>query len=127
RTETLSAMRPSGEFLAQIPIAFARKWGVLGLEGDDGKLVVALGDFANREQVQIVSRALNRPAKILLAPPSVVLSSINDAYQQRMGEAQAMIETFSPELDRNAVLDEVQRLASREDLLDVASRAPVIK
>src|SRR5438046_2401009 len=116
-------MRPSSEFVAQIPIAFARKWCVMGLECDDGKLIVALGDIANHEQVQIVSRALNRPAKILLAPPAVVLGAINEAYQQRAGQAQAMID----HLDRNQVLDEVQRLASREDLLDVASRAPVIK
>jgi len=116
-------MRPSGEFVAQIPIAFARKWCVMGLEGDDGKLVVALGDIANREQVQIVSRALNRPAKVLLAPPAVILSAINDAYQQRTGQAQAMID----HLDRNTVLDEVRRLGAREDLLDNASRAPVIK
>ena len=63
-------MQPSADFVGQIPIAFARKWRVMGLQGEDGNLVVALGDIANREQVQIVSRALNRPAKVLLAPPA---------------------------------------------------------
>src|SRR5262249_54359392 len=39
------------------------------------------------------------------------------------GQAQDFIDT----LDRDEVLDEVSRLAGREDLLDNASRAPVIK
>jgi general secretion pathway protein E len=123
REESLASMQASADFVAQIPIAFARKYCVLGLEANDGKLVVALGDIAHRDQVQIVGRALGRPARALLAPAAVVMRAINDAYQERSGQAQAMIDN----LDRNQVLDEVQRLASREDLLDVASRAPVIR
>ncbi|HEV8607950.1 MAG TPA: type II secretion system ATPase GspE [Tepidisphaeraceae bacterium] len=121
--QTLSSYQPSADFIKEIPISFARRYGILGLEDENGHLIVVVSDLANREQLQIVSRALNRPAKPLLAPQSVITHAINDAYQQRSGQAQAMIDN----LDRNQVLDEVQRLASREDLLDVASRAPVIK
>ncbi len=121
--ESLSAYQPSPDFIKEIPISFARRYGILGLENEEGQLVLALSDLDNREQLQIVSRALNRRFKPLLVPPAVILNAINDAYQQRTGVAQSMIDN----LDRNQVLDEVQKLASREDLLDVASRAPVIR
>src|SRR5204862_379138 len=64
-----------------------------------------------------------RPMAPIFAPPQIVLAAINDAYQQRGGQAQAMIDS----LDRNQILEELSRLSSREDLLDNASRAPVIK
>ena len=119
----LSGRAASAEFVAAVPIAFARRHLVLGLGAEDERLVLALGDVEHWEQVQIISRFLNRPVTPLLAPAEVVLAAINHAYQQRSGEAQAMVET----LDRRQVLDEVSRLAGREDLLDNASRAPVIK
>ena len=110
-----------------MPIAFARRHQLIGLvdpEATDGRLLVALGDLAAWPQLQIVARFLNRPTRPIVAPPEVVLAAINAAYQQRSGQAQAMIETF----DRTAVLDELRQLAAgREDLLDNAARAPVIK
>src|SRR5207237_6256526 len=91
--------------------------------GENDALLIALGNPQSFEQLQIIARFLNRPATPVLAPAYAVLAAINEAYQQRTGQAQAFIE----KLDRNSVLDEVRRLGAREDLLDNASRAPVIK
>jgi general secretion pathway protein E len=121
--ETLSGYPTSGDFVATIPIAFARQHGVLGLAGEDGQLIVALGDPAKWEQLQVVSRTMRKPISPLLAPPNVIAAAISEAYQQRTGQAQDFIE----KLDRGEVLDELENIASREDLLDNASRAPVIK
>ena len=118
-----SSHSPSAEFLNAVPIAFARQHRVLGLMGENDTLLIALGDPASFDQLQIIGRFLNRPALPVMAPADAVLSAINEAYQQRTGQAQAFIE----KLDRNEVLDEVRRLGAREDLLDNASRAPVIK
>jgi general secretion pathway protein E len=123
QAESLSDYQPAADFIREIPIAFARRYGILGLEDQQGRFFLALSDLAHREQLQVISRALNRSFKPLLAPATIIANAINDAYQQRTGVAQSMIDN----LDRNQVLDEVQKLASREDLLDVASRAPVIK
>src|SRR5205085_2182854 len=73
-------------------------------------------------QIAVLARFLARPVTPVLAPPDVVLAAINDAYQQRTGQAQAAID----KLDRSAIMDEVGRL-SREDLLDNSSRSPVIR
>jgi general secretion pathway protein E len=123
--EGLGVFVPSADFLARVPIAFARQHKLLGLIGEDGKLVLALGDEAELEQVQIVGRFLGRAVLPVLCPADVVLAAINDAYQTRTGQAQAVIDR----LDRGSVLEEVRRMGAggREDLLDNASRAPVIK
>jgi len=127
--ESLSSYPTSSDFTAAIPIAFARKHKLLGLApptADSDRLWIALGDLANWDQLQVVARFLNRPITPLLAPGAVVAAAINEAYQQRTGQAQDFIQTLNE--DRNAVLDELQRLAAgREDLLDNATRAPVIK
>ncbi|HSI33028.1 MAG TPA: type II secretion system ATPase GspE [Tepidisphaeraceae bacterium] len=118
----LAGVTPAADFLAAVPIALARQHKVLGLSDDDGRLTLALGDPAKLQQLPVISRFLSRSASPVLAPPDVVLAAINGAYQQRTGQAQAAID----KLDRSQVLEEVGRL-TREDLLDNASRAPVIK
>ena len=126
---SLARFPTSSDFVAAIAIAFARRHQLIGLIDPDSptdapRLLVAVGDPAALAQVNVVARFLRRPAWPMLAPPSAVLAAINDAYQQRTGQAQAMIET----LDGGDVLDELKSLAvGREDLLDNAARAPVIK
>lgn len=116
---------PSPEFVARIPIAFARRFAILGFADRDGgaRVPVALGDPAHLEQAQVVSRLLGRPLRIGLAPATDILAAINAAYEQRTGQAQTFIET----IDRRELLAEVQELTAREDLLDGAARAPVIR
>jgi general secretion pathway protein E len=126
--ESLSAYPTSAEFLSTVPIAFARKHKLMGLMPIDPaapnqKLLIAMGDLAQWEQLQVISRLLKRPVTPLISTSAVVTAAINEAYQQRTGQAQDVID----KLDRNEVLDEVRKLAGREDLLDNASRAPVIK
>ena len=125
--ENLSQYPGSSDFTAAVPIAFARKHKVLGVtpagEASEGRMRVALGSLAHWEQLQVIARLLGRPVWPLLAPPAMVSAAIDDAYQQGAGQAQGMIDT----LGRDEILDEVRKLAGREDLLDNASRAPVIK
>ena len=125
--ESLSEYPTSSDFLARIPIAFARRHKVLGLApidpADQSTLILAMADVAQWQEIEVVSRLLGRPVTPLLSTTAAVIAAINHAYQQRTGQAQDFIET----LDRDQVLDEVARLAGREDLLDNASRAPVIK
>jgi general secretion pathway protein E len=123
---TLSDYPTSSEFIKTIPIAFARKYKMLGLaprDAGDQHITITLSDVGCWEQLQVVSRLLGRPVRPLIAPPSVVLAAINEAYQQRTGQAQEFIAT----LDRDQVLDVLDQLSGREDLLDNAARAPVIK
>src|SRR5258708_19303522 len=93
------------------------------VRGEGDPFSVAVGAAAPQKRGKIGGGFSTRPATPIIAPPDAVLAAINEAYQERTGQAQAFIE----KLDRNTVLDEVRRLGAREDLLDNASRAPVIK
>lgn len=124
-SKSLAAFSTSSDFTAKIPIAFARKHRVIGLNANanPSKLLVAIADPKGINAAQTVSRFLDRETELLVASPSVVLDAINQAYQQHAAPAQTFIDTF----DRQAVLGEVQQLIGRDDLLDNAARAPVIK
>ena len=125
------AIKPSGltdraasaEFVEKIPIGFARRHLILGLASDDARLPVAVVAPLNLEILQIISRLLRRPVNPVFAEEAEIKSAINTAYQQRTGQAQAVIQ----KMERADVLNEVEHLADREDLLDADSRAPVIK
>lgn len=114
---------PSNEFLERFPIAYSRQHGLIGLSGPNDDVVVALGNVRSWPQLDVVRRFLGRPIEPLLAPAAEIQTKINDAYQQRSGQAQTLIDS----LDRDKILAELEQLDGREDLLDVAGRSPVIK
>jgi general secretion pathway protein E len=114
---------PSADFVERIPIAFARDHCILGLASESGPMPVAIGDVQHWQQLDVVARFMRRPIAPCLARPAQILSAINGAYQQQTGQAQQFLES----LDQREVLAEIAELGAREDLLDVAGRAPVIK
>jgi general secretion pathway protein E len=121
--ESLAQRPVSHEFVTLVPIAFARRHGLIGLAGTDGTLPVAMASADSWAQLGAIGKLLNTPVQPLFAPAAEIQRSINAAYQQQTGRAQRVIE----QLDADAVLDELAQTAGKEDLLDVASRAPVIK
>ena len=111
--------------MEKIPIAFARRHGVFGFDAGD-TLFVATSDPRNAETMQIVARHLGRRVRTAVAPADDVQAAINAAYQQRVGQAQGLIDKLD-DTNRQEVLDAVRGLNGREDLLDVAARAPTIR
>ncbi len=132
---SLSEFATSTDFVSKIPIAFARRHLVLGLSGDRDELLIAIADPGSWQQLGVLSRFLGRQVRPLIAPPNVLTAAINEAYQQRNGQAQAAIEQLNGEgthykatgPDLQEVVRQMQEINGREDLLDVASRAPVIR
>ena len=119
----LSAYAAGPSFLAHVPIAVARRHVILGLAESTTAITLAMGRRTSWPQLDILRRLLRREVEPLFAPTEEVQRMINIAYQQRSGEAQTLLEA----LDRSEVLSDLQSLAGREDLLDVAGRAPVIR
>ncbi|MCC7407260.1 MAG: Flp pilus assembly complex ATPase component TadA [Phycisphaeraceae bacterium] len=118
------ADRPaSASFVEKVPIAFARQHVLLGLAGENGRMLVAVARWDDLEPLEIVARWLNKPVVPVLAPVAAIQAAINAAYQHRGEQAQAMI----ARLDAKDMAEEIAALHQREDLLDVATRAPVIK
>jgi general secretion pathway protein E len=112
----------SPRFVEEFPINYARRHLILGLVRNSG-IALAIGRLESWPQLDVVRRLFRCPVTPIFAPPDEIQRLINIAYQQRSGEAQNLIES----LDRSSVLSDVAALTGREDLLDVAGRAPVIR
>ncbi|MEI7835329.1 MAG: type II secretion system ATPase GspE [Planctomycetota bacterium] len=119
----LAGMPPSAMFVKRVPISFARAKQVLGLATEVGPLRVAMADPSDHQTLDVLRRWL---ACSLIAIPVAAKPlgvAINQAYGQQSGVAQEFVE----KLDGDSVLQQVMALESREDLLNVSDRAPVIK
>jgi general secretion pathway protein E len=119
----LSARHPSARFVGQVPIDFARGKMVLGLASEAGTLDVAMADPDDTQTQDVLRRWLGEPIRALAAGKTQLAAAINQAYGRQTGAAQEFVE----QLDRRAVMEEVNQLEAREDLLNVSNRAPVIK
>src|SRR6187455_954610 len=136
--ESLGGREPSAEFVERVPIHFARQHGVLGLVGENGRLPVAIADEKLEgalDALQVVSRFLGKPVQPLVAPARLVAAAINDAYERRTGQAQNLVHSIESTSGSGADADTArqhaaeweQLRAGRDDLLDVAGRAPTIR
>ncbi|HOF18820.1 MAG TPA: type II secretion system ATPase GspE [Phycisphaerae bacterium] len=121
--EALTDRPVSHEFLTSVPISFARRHGIIGLAGENGAMPLAISDLSQWLQLGVLGRMLGKKIDPFFAPREEILRTINAAYQQQTGQAQRVIE----ELDGGEVLREIERAGQGEDLLDVSTRAPVIK
>lgn len=120
--QTLHDRPVSHEFLSAVPIAFARQHTLIGLAQTNDTVTVAMSDFRQWPAMETVGKLLARRVEALLAPRTEILRAINVTYEQQTGQAQNLID----QLDGQTALEDLDSV-SNEDLLDVASRAPVIK
>jgi general secretion pathway protein E len=122
--ECLHDRSVSREFIAAVPIAFARQHALVGLEADGDGVEVALADLDAWPHLVTIGKLLGRRVRPIFAPRSEILRAINTAYQKQTGQAERIIE----ELDQTQVLGDLARAAAGdEDLLDSSGRAPVIR
>ncbi len=120
--ESLGGKAVSAEFLKSVPIAFARRHGLVALASNNGTVSVAISDLSLLPHIQTVGKMLAKHVRPVLAPLDEILKAVNAAYQQQSGQAQRLIEQLDGDEAGGAL-----RITSNEDLLDVASKAPVIK
>ena len=90
--ESLAGYTLSSDFVSAIPIAFARQFLVIGLEDSQkDALLVAMGDAAHWQQLQVLARFLNRAVRPMLAAPRAILAAIDEAYQQAPGRPMRLL------------------------------------
>ena len=114
---------PSAKYVRRVPIGFARSKRVLGLATEEGPMRIAMADAQDLQTRDVLRRWLAGPIEVHAVPEQPLAVAINQAYGQQTGAAAEYVE----KLDRDTVIDEVKELEGREDLLEVADRAPVIK
>jgi general secretion pathway protein E len=110
-------------FVDRVPIAYVRRHRVLGLMAEDGCITFVTDRPRDLSIVDYLSALLRTPAVLRLAPSAVLTKAINVAYTERESD----FDTVFGEMDEPST--DVMEVAFAEDgdLLDSASRAPVIK
>lgn len=121
--DDLSRHPVSHEYMGIVPIGYARRHCMVGLATGNGRMKVAVAELGQLGQLESLAKILDKPVDPVFAPRDEILRTISAAYQQQTGQAQRIIEELD---DGQDVMRRIEG-AGAEDLLDVASRAPVIK
>lgn len=110
-------------FINKIPIAYARKKVVLALQQNNGTILIVCSDPGQLSVVDDIALILGCPARMVLAPKKKILKAIDNAYENRT----AVVEQIIDQIDPEEIAEQVERLSVGDDLLDIASRTPVIQ
>ncbi len=113
------------KLLGRVPINYAKKNGVLPLNGDGRSVTVAIADPSNYEPLDDLRVLFGMPVHPVVVPPEVLNDAINRSYDQATTTtAQDLM--IDLEEDR---LDVVANELAQEplDLLDSDDAAPIIK
>lgn len=136
----LDQLKPYLPFVETVPIQYARKHGVLICAENDDELIAVISDLSKLHIVDILSRWLKIAPKIAQAPHQKIISAINTAYEQQHDQVNKVVNRYGVSTDevedlnqyehntdKQAILNQIQKLEAREDLLDVDQRAPMIQ
>lgn len=108
------------EFVRSVPIRFAREHRMIGLKLRSVSRLIVIADPETIPAIDHVSALLRAPVEIALGPSEVILRSLHDAYSLLDAD-------YTQILQEATSHEEIRTETGDGDLLDTASRAPVIK
>lgn len=106
-----------------LPYAFAKRHGVLIGQIDDDKVQVLYREALDPQALTEVRRILGRPVHLSETSIEQFDALLAQTYEQDSGQAMALMEGVSDELD----LDQLAETIEPEDLLEAEDDAPIIK
>ncbi len=107
----------------RVPLAFAKKHGLLPLTEEEGAVRVAASDPFQVSALDDLRLLLGRPLRLVIAPSRVIMELIHRVYDRAGQSAKEVIEDLGGEsLDALA-----EGLTERQDLLDATEEAPIIR
>jgi general secretion pathway protein E len=117
------AARVAGRFAERVPIHFARRHVLIGLTTADAQVIeVATDDPAKRPTIENLSLTLGCEVRMVRGDAAEIQRAINHAYQQQPVDLAGVV----ADLEVPGDVD-LASFAKEGDLLDNATRAPVIK
>ena len=132
RSDTPRREIPPGQiaerFVQRVPIHFARRHVLIGLKTDDEQVLeVATDEPGKMAIVENLGLTLGCEVRMVRAEATEVQRAINLAYEQQQADVEGVIESIAASDDVDLALWEDKAAGGEGDLLDNASRAPVIK
>jgi len=119
----IAPQRVAARFVERIPIHFARRHVLIGLRTDDEQLLeVATDDPSRLATIENLALTLDCEVRMVLAEAPAIQRAINAAYERQHADVAGVVERLSAPDDVD-----VSALQRDGDLLDSATRAPVIK
>ncbi len=119
----ISAEDVDPEFLGNIPISYARRHGLLGLRQQDTHMPIVASGAGDLSVIDHVGALLGKPVRLELAPSAVVRKAMDEAYADCDTEFDEVLDGVE---GVSQTADDIEVLGD-QDLLDTASRAPVIR
>jgi general secretion pathway protein E len=109
--------------VSKVPIAFYRQQKVFPIAFTDGEVKVAVSDPLNLQPLDDLAVFLGAPVEPVLSSERELLAAINRFFDRETGSAEQVMQDLEGE-DLGAIANEIEET---DDLLDLASEAPVIR
>jgi general secretion pathway protein E len=112
-----------GEWLARLPINFAKRHQLIPIGRDGDTMVLAVADPGSFGPIDDVRLLLRRPTRVLVAPAPAIVDAINRVYDMASGSASDVVDDLHQE-DLDHITGELEE---PRDLLDADDEAPIIR
>ena len=109
--------------VSKIPIAFYRQQKVFPIAFTDGGLKVAVSDPLNLQPLDGLAVFLGAPVEPVISSERELMAAINRYFDRETGSTEQVMQDIEGE-DLGAIANEIEET---DDLLDLASEAPVIR
>lgn len=124
--ETVATASVNPEFLKKVPLHFARRHNLIGLERHNNRLQVATSSPLDFHPLDDLAMMLGLEIEPLLAPSAEIANCIDKTYQTTNRDVVSGVVEEIEESDEDLFLSD-QQIRQSEDLLDIGNKAPVIK
>jgi general secretion pathway protein E len=115
------------ELVRKLPLEFLKKQCAIPLLQEDGQVAIALADPLNIEAYDAISTFLGQPCSRITCPASEIEQAISRCYYQSTGGSSDEENPNAQDTQDTEGADESSGGTGAEDLLNIASKAPVIK
>jgi len=113
------------ELVARVPLNFLLAHQLIPLREEEGTVVVAMANPLEVQPLDDIRLLLEKEVRAVIANPDEIVRTANRCYGHASGAAEKMLEDLEEEGEE---IPEVLEMGDQaEDLLDIASKAPVIK
>jgi general secretion pathway protein E len=121
--ETLSEEMVDKEIISRVPINFLLAHQLIPLQEEDGIVRVAMANPLEVQPLDDLRLLLEKEVSPVVSPPDEIVRIANRSYGHAEGAAEAVMEG----MEEDEAAEQVTVADQAEDLLDIASKAPVIK
>ncbi|MBI4230180.1 MAG: type II secretion system ATPase GspE, partial [Planctomycetes bacterium] len=122
---TLRGRVAPAAFVERVGAPFARAHNVCAILEEDGAYLVATAQPLDCHPLDDLARILGERISCVVAPRDEIAELITRAYQR---EGEEIVDRMLEDMTGETSMEEVEKaVEATEDLLDVASKAPVIK